>query len=219
MEPVSLAPILPTACAAALAGVALLQRKRIRGLRGRLDETNRSDPLTGLLNHRAFEERLEVELERAARGGRRLSMVVGDLDAFHSVNERQGHAAGDAALQSVAQNLLKWKRRIDIAARVGGEEFALLLPETDERGAFIVAERLRRAALGRDREGGLLRPGGQLGARALAERPATVAADLDLAHVVALAVEPRRDRARGRERDLVLRGAAAREHGDPKLRH
>ena len=74
-----------------------------------------------------------------------MSVVVGDIDAFRQVNEQHGHAAGDEALQAVARNALKWKRRIDVAARIGGEEFALLLPETDERGAFIVAERLRRA--------------------------------------------------------------------------
>ncbi len=86
-----------------------------------------------------------MELERATRAGRPLSVIVGDLDSFSAVNERQGHAAGDMALQLVANDCLKWKRRIDRAARIGGEEFALLLPETDERGAFIVAERLRRA--------------------------------------------------------------------------
>ena len=74
-----------------------------------------------------------------------MSVIVGDIDGFRWVNEQHGHASGDAALQSVATNALKWKRRIDVAARIGGEEFALLLPETDERGAFIVAERLRRA--------------------------------------------------------------------------
>jgi len=88
---------------------------------------------------------LDMELERARRAGRPLSVIVGDLDSFSAVNERQGHAAGDVALQLVASDCLKWKRRIDQVARIGGEEFALLLPETDERGAFIVAERLRRA--------------------------------------------------------------------------
>jgi diguanylate cyclase (GGDEF)-like protein/putative nucleotidyltransferase with HDIG domain len=88
---------------------------------------------------------LDMELERARRAGRPLSVIVGDLDSFSAVNERQGHAAGDVALQLVASDCLKWKRRIDQAARIGGEEFALLLPETDERGAFILAERLRRA--------------------------------------------------------------------------
>ena len=86
-----------------------------------------------------------MELERATRAGRPLSVIVGDLDSFSAVNENQGHAAGDLALQLVASDCLKWKRRIDQVARIGGEEFALLLPETDERGAFIVAERLRRA--------------------------------------------------------------------------
>ncbi len=146
MEPVgTLAPLLPSVCALVLAGVALRQRNRIARLRARLADTSRTDPLTGLLNRRAFEELLELELERATRADRPLSVIVGDIDNFRAVNESQGHAAGDAALQAVADNSLKWKRRIDHAARIGGEEFALLLPETDERGAFIVAERLRRA--------------------------------------------------------------------------
>ena len=146
MEPAGfLAPFLPSVCAVVLAGFALLQRRRIADLRGRIADSNRTDPLTGLLNRRAFEELLELELERAARAGRPISVIVGDIDGFRAINERHGHAAGDIALQAIAQNALKWKRRIDLAARIGGEEFALLLPETDERGAFIVAERLRRA--------------------------------------------------------------------------
>jgi diguanylate cyclase (GGDEF)-like protein/putative nucleotidyltransferase with HDIG domain len=146
MEPAGLiAVLLPSVCALVLACVGLLQRRRIRDLRARIADANRNDPLTGLLNRRAFEETLELELERATRADRPLSVIVGDIDGFRGINERHGHAAGDATLQAVAQNALKWKRRIDQAARIGGEEFALLLPETDERGAFIVAERLRRA--------------------------------------------------------------------------
>jgi two-component system, cell cycle response regulator len=146
MEPVAtLAPLLPYASALALAGLALHQRRRMAVLRDRISDAARTDPLTGLLNRRAFEEVLDMELERATRADRPLSVIVGDLDSFAAVNERHGHAAGDSALQLVADDCLKWKRRIDQAARVGGEEFALLLPETDERGAFIVAERLRRA--------------------------------------------------------------------------
>src|SRR6185436_13248660 len=146
MEPAGfLAPFLPSVCALVLAGFALHQRRRIADLRTRIADSNRNDPLTGLLNRRAFEELLELELERAARAGRPISVIVGDVDGFRAINERHGHAAGDMALQAIAQNALKWKRRIDLAARIGGEEFALLLPETDERGAFIVAERLRRA--------------------------------------------------------------------------
>ena len=146
MEPVgTLAPLAPYACAFALALLALHQHRRIAGLRARIANTTRTDSLTGLLNRRAFEELLDMELERANRAGRPLSVIVGDLDSFAAVNEAQGHAAGDLALQLVANDCVKWKRRIDQAARIGGEEFAVLLPETDERGAFIVAERLRRA--------------------------------------------------------------------------
>ncbi len=145
MEPSILAPLLPAVCALALACFALHQRRRIANLRGRLADANRTDPLTGLLNRRAFEELLELELERATRAKGPLSVIVGDIDNFRAINELHGHAAGDSALQAVALNALKWKRRIDVAARIGGEEFGLLLPETDERGAFIVAERLRRA--------------------------------------------------------------------------
>jgi diguanylate cyclase (GGDEF)-like protein/putative nucleotidyltransferase with HDIG domain len=146
MEPLTtLAPLAPIVCALALVGVALHQRGRIRRLKNRIEDANRTDPLTGLLNRRAFEERLELELERAVRSDRPVSVIFGDIDGFRTVNEHHGHAAGDTVLQAVGVNMLKWKRRIDVAARVGGEEFALLLPETDERGAFIVAERLRRA--------------------------------------------------------------------------
>jgi diguanylate cyclase (GGDEF)-like protein len=73
-------------------------------------------------------------------------VIVGDLDWLQLVNARHGSATGDMVLEIVARDLRKWKRRIDTAARIGGEEFGLLLPETDEGGAFLVAERLRRAA-------------------------------------------------------------------------
>ena len=131
---------------AVLAGVLVASlRDQIQGLILRLTDAARTDPLTGLLNRRAFEELFAVELERAGRSGRPLSVLVGDLDGFKLVNDRRGHHEGDAALQALAADLEKWKRRIDVAARIGGEEFALLLPESDERGAFLVAERLRRA--------------------------------------------------------------------------
>ena len=121
------------------------QHDRIGALVHRLTDAARTDPLTGLLNRRGFEETFKTELERARRNGRPLTVVAGDLDGFKLVNDQHGHHAGDEALQALAADLLKWKRRIDVAARLGGEEFALLLPDTDERGAFLVAERLRRA--------------------------------------------------------------------------
>jgi diguanylate cyclase (GGDEF)-like protein len=129
-----------------LLGVIVYQRREIARLSARLSDATRTDPLTGLLNRRAFEQLLDSELERTRRTGRPLSVVVGDLDGLADVNARHGHPAGDGVLQLVARDMRKWKRRIDSAGRIGGEEFALLLPETDERGAFIVAERLRRAA-------------------------------------------------------------------------
>jgi diguanylate cyclase (GGDEF)-like protein/putative nucleotidyltransferase with HDIG domain len=131
---------------AAIGGmVVAYMRERVRALVIRLTDAARTDPLTGLHNRRALEELFELELERSTRTGRPLSIIVGDLDGFKAVNDKLGHQAGDTALQTLAGELGMWKRRIDMAARLGGEEFALLLPETDERGAFLVAERLRRA--------------------------------------------------------------------------
>jgi diguanylate cyclase (GGDEF)-like protein/putative nucleotidyltransferase with HDIG domain len=129
-----------------LLGVVAHQRHQIGRLSARLTDATRIDPLTGLLNRRAFEELLESELERSRRTGRPLAVIVGDVDGLSVVNAHRGHPAGDSVLKRVARDMQKWKRRIDSAGRIGGEEFALLLPETDERGAFLLAERLRRAA-------------------------------------------------------------------------
>jgi diguanylate cyclase (GGDEF)-like protein len=131
----------------ALAAGALVAhlRDRIEALGVRLGEDSRTDPLTGLLGRRAFEELFGLELERARRSGRPLSVLSGDLDGLGRVNDRLGHQAGDAALRLLAEHIGKWKRRVDLAARVGEDEFAVLLPDTAERGALLVAERLRRA--------------------------------------------------------------------------
>ena len=118
-------------------------RDRVERLIARLADAAQRDPLTELLNRRGLEELLDVERERAVRTDRPVSMLVGDLDGFKEVNDRFGHVAGDRALQHVGALLETGKRRIDTAARVGGEEFALVMPDTDEHGAYIVAERLR----------------------------------------------------------------------------
>ena len=115
-------------------------------LAARLSEASRVDPLTGLLNRRAFEEMLNFELDRSRRTGARSSVIVGEMDGMGRLNSERGHAAGDAALKQVGADMSKWKRRIDSAGRIGGEKFGVLLPETDEHGAFLVAERLRRAS-------------------------------------------------------------------------
>jgi diguanylate cyclase (GGDEF)-like protein/putative nucleotidyltransferase with HDIG domain len=120
-----------------------LMRERVELLIERLYDAARADPLTMLSNRRGFRELLDLELERARRGQSQMTVVVGDLDHFKEVNDRSGHHVGDAALQRVARVLDEGKRQLDGVARVGGEEFALILPDTDDHGAFVLAERLR----------------------------------------------------------------------------
>jgi diguanylate cyclase (GGDEF)-like protein len=120
-----------------------LVRDRLIGLIANLTDAARSDPLTGLLNRRGFEETFDVELERARRTDRSLSVIVGDVDRFKAINDRLGHAAGDEVLRRIGEKVLLTKRSWDSGARVGGEEFAILAPDTDEHGAYVLAERLR----------------------------------------------------------------------------
>ncbi|HWF74165.1 MAG TPA: diguanylate cyclase [Solirubrobacteraceae bacterium] len=122
-------------------------RARAESLIARLYDAARTDPLTGLLNRRGFRELLDLELERARRSELPMTVVAGDIDHFKEVNDRAGHQVGDAALQRIARVLGSAKRRIDVVSRVGGEEFALMLPDTDQGGALLVAERLRGAVL------------------------------------------------------------------------
>jgi diguanylate cyclase (GGDEF)-like protein/putative nucleotidyltransferase with HDIG domain len=126
--------------------VVVHQRRQISALARRLADASRVDPLTGLLNRRAFEEMLNFEIDRSRRTGRPLAIIVGAMDGLNRLNAERGHAAGDAALKQVGSHMSKWKRRIDSAGRIGGEKFGVVLPETDEHGAFLVAERLRRAS-------------------------------------------------------------------------
>jgi diguanylate cyclase (GGDEF)-like protein len=107
-----------------------------------------SDPLTGLANHRSFHERLRAEVDRALRHGRDLSLVVIDVDAFKAVNDGAGHEAGDRVLADDAGRLLGCARSSDLLARIGGDEFAWLLPETTAGDALTVVERARRAVAG-----------------------------------------------------------------------
>jgi diguanylate cyclase (GGDEF)-like protein len=129
-----------------LGGAALLlslARDGITQVISDLTDAARRDPLTGLLNRRGFEEAFDVEIERARRTEQSLSVIVGDLDRFKEINDQHGHAAGDEALRRVGQAMRSSKRSWDAAARVGGEEFAILAPDTDEHGAYILAERIR----------------------------------------------------------------------------
>lgn len=121
-----------------------MQRAHTRRVVRRLADDARRDTLTGLLNRRGFEELFATELERARRTNGQLSVIVADLDRFKWLNDRFGHPAGDVALQRVAQILQTAKRRIDVAARIGGEEFAVIVPSSDHHAAYILAERMRR---------------------------------------------------------------------------
>jgi diguanylate cyclase len=111
----------------------------------RVDELARTDMLTGLLNRRAMSELLDAEASRVARHGRPFAVLIADLDDFKGLNDAHGHAAGDHALRSVAQRLLGAVRAQDQVARWGGEEFLLMMPETDLETGLEVAERLRAA--------------------------------------------------------------------------
>ncbi len=141
-----MAPLLVLAAGAlGLLVLVLYQRRQLAELAERVAAASRFDPLTGLLNRPAFEEMLNFELDRSRRTGRPLTVIVGEVDGMPRLNAERGHGAGDVALKQVGQHMTKWKRRIDSAGRIGGEKFAIILPETDEHGAFLVAERLRRA--------------------------------------------------------------------------
>ena len=111
--------------------------------RDRAEHLARIDALTGMCNRRAFYEQGETLLRQARRYGKPLSLIMLDIDHFKSVNDSRGHAAGDATLQAVALAIQETPRETDVAGRVGGEEFALLLPETTLADATRLAERLR----------------------------------------------------------------------------
>jgi diguanylate cyclase (GGDEF)-like protein len=102
-----------------------------------------TDDLTGLANRRHFVQSLESELSRAERFGIDLAVIIGDLDDFKSINDRFGHEFGNDVLRAVGDLLRASSRDVDVAARLGGEEFAMLLPQTDLEGGAALAERVR----------------------------------------------------------------------------
>jgi diguanylate cyclase (GGDEF)-like protein len=109
----------------------------------RLSQLATTDPLTGLFNPRAFHERLRQEMGRAARYREPLSLLIVDLDGLKRVNDQYGHEVGNAALRSVAGAIRSELREIDLGARIGGDEFGVLAPRTNEESALVLAERLR----------------------------------------------------------------------------
>jgi len=107
--------------------------------------TSLTDPLTGVGNRRRLEQALAQELNRASQSGRTLSAFIADLDHFKAVNDSYGHDSGDKVLAAFGEVLRRRTRASDIVARFGGEEFVVLMPETDLANAVLIAERVREA--------------------------------------------------------------------------
>jgi diguanylate cyclase (GGDEF)-like protein len=125
---------------AELIGMAVANTEEV----ARLEADATTDPLTGLANHRAFQERLRAELARARRHARPVTVALVDVDHFKAVNDAGGHAIGDQVLRAVATHLREHLRAEDLLARVGGDEFAVLLPDVGAASAVAALERARR---------------------------------------------------------------------------
>jgi len=121
-----------------------LAKAELKKANQRLSEMAFRDGLTGLYNHRYFQEQLEKEVNRAMRYQRDLSLIMFDLDHFKKINDVHGHLVGDRVLKKVAEIALLTVRESDMAARYGGEEFAIILPETEMKGVVTLAERIRK---------------------------------------------------------------------------
>tara|TARA_R110001599_G_C11971939_1_gene634038 strand:- start:17 stop:721 length:705 start_codon:yes stop_codon:yes gene_type:complete len=122
----------------------LCRQKELESVNRKLKLLSATDPLTQLGNRRALDKRMQEELQRSSRTGEPLSLVIVDVDHFKHYNDTYGHPAGDVALRKLAIALKQVARITDTVIRLGGEEFLLLLPHTDEAGCYTVAKRLSR---------------------------------------------------------------------------
>ncbi len=136
-------PLLVLGCAGVVGTAALLPM--IRRHEAELEGLSRTDPLTGLANHRGFHQALARQLERARRTDGRLALVMLDVDHFKAVNDAHGHSYGDEVLRSIGKRVRIAVSGQGTAARVGGEEVALIIPDRDAEAAYEVAERARDA--------------------------------------------------------------------------
>lgn len=129
-----------------------LKRKNseLREANTKITELTRIDPLTRLYNRRYLQERVTQAISESNRHGHPLSLIMADLDDFKKINDSYGHTAGDRGLVAFAGLILEQSRIEDLAARIGGEEFALLLPRTDADEAYSLAERIRSSLEGMD---------------------------------------------------------------------
>ncbi|HTU78875.1 MAG TPA: diguanylate cyclase [Solirubrobacteraceae bacterium] len=123
------------------------------------------DPLTGLRNRRLFEHDLKLQVARSQRYGEQAAVMMIDLDSFKAINDAHGHKVGDDTLRAVATALTRRLRETDLVARIGGDEFAVLLPHADRRGMSLVADGLARviAACSVDLGDGVVHPSGSVG--------------------------------------------------------
>jgi len=143
--------ILPVPAGLPILGFIVLFLASARSLNDRFEreeEASRTDSLTGLRNRRGFLEACDHALRRSRRSGQPLSVILADLDHFKKVNDARGHAAGDDVLKGVAREFVASLREQDTVGRWGGEEFVVLLPDTDLAGALRAAENLRRRVEG-----------------------------------------------------------------------
>jgi diguanylate cyclase (GGDEF)-like protein len=126
-----------------LAYAAMVVAREQRRTRDAAIRLSTIDPLTGLFNRNFFFAAVGREIARCARSGRGFCLLMMDLDDLKSINDRLGHFQGDRVLRGVGDVIAEGVRRIDTAARYGGDEFVVLLPETDPTGAFVLAEKIR----------------------------------------------------------------------------
>lgn len=125
-------------------------RLRYLSVTDQLNRTATTDELTGLANRRSFMRSLEIELNRARRSSSPLTVAILDIDHFKNVNDTYGHPAGDDVLRDMATTIKDAMRLTDIVGRIGGEEFAILMPNTDVRSARAFCDRLRAVAANND---------------------------------------------------------------------
>ena len=123
-------------------------REQLEAGQAALRALSRLDPLTGLANRRALDDRLGYEVARHRRHGRAFALLVLDLDDFKQINTRFGHPGGDELLRDMGRSLRSVVREQDTVARLGGDEFCVLAPETDREEAGHLASRLREAVAG-----------------------------------------------------------------------
>jgi diguanylate cyclase (GGDEF)-like protein len=126
-----------------LAYVAMVIAREQRRARDAAIRLSTVDPLTGLFNRTFFFAAVEREIARSARSGRGFCLLMMDLDELKGINDRHGHFIGDRVLRGVGEVIREGVRRIDTAARIGGDEFVVLLPETEVTGAYVLAEKIR----------------------------------------------------------------------------